>query len=76
MPTLHANGQTLSSAANRMGYLTPTSATTSLVEMRRQYEEQGYLFIKGFLDRQDVIDFRGWVFEQLAAGRLTEPGTD
>ena len=76
LPVLHANGQTLSSAPNRLGYLTPTSADASLAEMRRQFDEQGYLFLKGFLKRQDVIDFRGWVFTHLAEGGLIEPGTD
>jgi len=76
MPILHANGLTLSAAPRRLGYLTPTSASTGLEALRRQYQEQGYLFLKGFLDRQEVMDFRGWVFERLAEGRLTEPGTD
>jgi hypothetical protein len=76
MPALHANGQTLSSAPNRLGYLNPTSAGASMAQMRRQFDEQGYLFLKGFLDRQAVIDFRGWVFEHLAKGGLLEPGSE
>lgn len=75
-PVLRANGQTLSSAPNRLGYLNPTSADASLTQMRQLFDEQGYLFLKGFLKRQDVVDFRGWVFEQLAGGGLLEPASD
>jgi ectoine hydroxylase-related dioxygenase (phytanoyl-CoA dioxygenase family) len=62
---LEANGQVLSMASNRFGTLKPTPADTGLADLRHQYEEQGYLWLKGFLKRQEVLDFRAWVFAHL-----------
>jgi ectoine hydroxylase-related dioxygenase (phytanoyl-CoA dioxygenase family) len=47
-----------------------------MADLRRQYEEQGYLWLKGFLNRQDVLDFRGWVFSHLMQTGILQPGSD
>jgi len=75
-PILKANGKTLSVAANRMGRLTPTPANTPMAELKARYAEQGYLWLKGFLDPAAVIEFRGYVFRHLAESGLTAAGAD
>ena len=73
---LVANGKTLSTAPNRLGYLTPTDPGIGVEAIRRLYEENGYVWLKGFLSRNEVIEFRGWVFGHLASTGLIAPDTD
>lgn len=75
-PALTANGKILSTAPDRFGYLTPTDPAIGVGAIRRLYEENGYVWLKGFLPRNDVIEFRGWVFGHLASVGLIEQGTD
>ncbi|MGZ9720431.1 phytanoyl-CoA dioxygenase family protein [Rhizobium miluonense] len=73
---LVANEKVLSTAPNRLGYLTPTDPSIGVAAIRRLYEENGYVWLKGFLPRNEVIEFRGWVFGHMAATGLIAPGTD
>lgn len=73
---LEANGKILSMAPHRFGYLQPTDAATDIATLRVQFQEHGYLWLKGFLKRQDVLDFRTWVFGHLMDTGLLEPGSD
>jgi ectoine hydroxylase-related dioxygenase (phytanoyl-CoA dioxygenase family) len=78
MPTINlvANGKLLSAVPDRMGGLLPTDPGIGLKAIRARYEEHGYVWLKGFLKRSDVIEFRGWVFSHLAAAGLIEGGSD
>jgi len=73
---LVADGKTLSTAPHRLGYLEPTDPGVGIGAIRDLYEEQSYVWLKGFLRRADVIDFRSWVFSHLADTGLLEPGSD
>jgi ectoine hydroxylase-related dioxygenase (phytanoyl-CoA dioxygenase family) len=73
---LAANGKILSMAPERFGYLTPTDPNIGVGAIRRLYEANGYVWLKGFLPRNEVIEFRGWVFAHLAKTGLIEQGTD
>lgn len=73
---LVANGKVLSTASNRLGFLTPTDPAIGMDAIRRLYEQNGYVWLKGFLPRNDVIDFRGWVFGHMAKTGLIAEGTD
>lgn len=55
---LNSNGYELSTAPNRLGWLTPSDPKTSMNELREQYQQQGYLWLKGILDRAEVLAFR------------------
>lgn len=73
---LVANEKVLSTAANRLGELKPTDPSIGVEAIRRLYRENGYVWLKRFLDPQVVNAFRGWVFSHLARGGLVAPGTD
>jgi ectoine hydroxylase-related dioxygenase (phytanoyl-CoA dioxygenase family) len=75
-PHLVANGKSLSTAPNRLGTLTPTDPGMGVEAIRRLFEENGYVWLKGFLPRREVIEFRGWVFGHMASTGLIEAGTD
>lgn len=44
--------------------------------LREQFRAQGYLWLKGFFDREAVLDFRGRFFSAFADLGLTAPGSD
>jgi len=44
--------------------------------LRRQMEENGYLFIRGFFLRDDVLSVRRTVMTRMADAGLLEPGSD
>ncbi|MQB42774.1 phytanoyl-CoA dioxygenase family protein [Rhizobium sp. ICMP 5592] len=73
---LEANGKILSMAPHRFGYLEPTDAATDVATLRAQFQEHGYLWLRGFLKRDDVLDFRAWVFGHLMDTGLLLPGSN
>lgn len=77
-PTLErpliSNGYTLSPAI--LGRLTPTDPAQPMAALREQYQAQGYLWLKHFLDRDEVLAFRRRFFAALAETGILAPGTD
>lgn len=76
LPTLTSNGYVLSTAPERLGRLTPTDPRTPIAEMRARYAAQGYLWLRGLLDRAEVLDFRRQFFRALRTAGLLAPETD
>lgn len=72
--SLAAHGRTI--PAERLGPLQPTDPAVGIEAIRRRYEEDGYVWLKGLLPRPEVIDFRRWVFSRLAETGLLAPGHD
>jgi len=66
----------LSTAPDRIGYLNPSNPDDAIEDMHRRYEEQGYLYLKGLLDRTSVLDFRAWVFARLSSSGILQEGTE
>ncbi len=73
---LRSNGYTLSNSPERLGFLEASDPAWPLSRLREQYQAQGYLWLKGLLDRQIVLDFRGWYFEQFIGTGLLAPESD
>jgi ectoine hydroxylase-related dioxygenase (phytanoyl-CoA dioxygenase family) len=71
-----SNGFRLSTAPDRLGWLTPTDPAQSRAALWEQYQAQGYLWLKGLLDRDTVLAFRRRYFEAYAETGLLQPGTD
>lgn len=72
---LVSNGYTLSNEPHRLGYLTPSDPQSPLEELREQYAAQGYLWLKGMLDREAVLNFRRYYFETMLPTGVIAPGT-
>jgi hypothetical protein len=72
-----SNGFELSEAPNRLGTLEPVPAALrdDRDALRERLERDGYLFLRGALDRQLVLDFRRYYFDALAGTGVsgTEP---
>jgi hypothetical protein len=75
-PTLKADGRTLSTAPNRMGWLTASDPAEPFETLVGRFKRDGYLFLKGFLDRTAVLDQRRRALTHLNLAGLLEPGTD
>ncbi|KAJ5608995.1 hypothetical protein N7528_009562 [Penicillium herquei] len=58
---------------DRIGLLRPTVLSTSIEEMRERLKEDGYLFVKGLIPREDVLDAREHYFGQYMQTSLLEP---
>jgi ectoine hydroxylase-related dioxygenase (phytanoyl-CoA dioxygenase family) len=78
--TLHqpllSNGYTLSTAPQRLGWLTPSDPRRPCGELWEQYRVQGYLWLKGLLDRDTVLAFRRRYFAALRETGLIAAGSD
>jgi ectoine hydroxylase-related dioxygenase (phytanoyl-CoA dioxygenase family) len=73
---LTSNGYTLSSASHRLGRLTPSDPHASVADLREQYAAHGYLWLKGFLDRDRVLALRRRYFAVMAEVGLIAPDSD
>lgn len=86
----HANSPELSAQAGKSQYfvndgplvpeatgsLRPTTLDTPIEEVRRRYREDGYVFLKGLLPREDVLEARRHYFELLSPSGVLAPGSD
>ena len=61
---------------SQLGWLKPTSIDTPLPEMRRRLEEDNYLFLKGVIPREDVLEMRSDYFSQYTHTGLLDPAAD
>lgn len=58
-----------------MGLLRPTTLETPIEEIKRRYNEDGYVFVKGLVPRNDILQARRKYFELLAPTNVLKPGT-
>lgn len=61
--------------ADQFGDLKPTSLDTPIEHARQRFQEDGYLFVKGLIPRQDVLKAREEYFKLLAPSGVLKPGT-
>lgn len=74
LPKLRSNyGEYLDQ--NSVGWMKETPIDTQLDEMRKRFQEDGYIFVKGVMPREDVLDVRQAYFEHLAPTGILKPGT-
>lgn len=60
---LSSNNFALDTTPQRLGWLVPSNPSTSITTLHEQYEAQGYLWLKGILERREVLAFRQKFFE-------------
>lgn len=75
LPRLTSNGLPLSTAPNRLGWLTPHTLDEGFEALRAHYERDGHLWLKGLLPREDVLTFREQVFSHFADTGLLKAGS-
>jgi hypothetical protein len=76
-PALTAQNLMLEQSDNSLGELRDSSgAAGDIVELRERMAEDGYLFMRGYLDRNLVYAARQLMVQRLAADGFLLPGTD
>jgi len=73
---LKSNGFILDGNERRLGRLTSSNPHAPIAQLREQFHAQGYLWLKGILDRHAVFAFRKRFFTAFAETGLLKPGTD
>ncbi len=73
---LVSNRYILSRQAEQIGWLTPSEPSRPKKELWEQFQEQGYLWLKGILARRAVLDFRRRFFQAFTEADLILPGSD
>jgi phytanoyl-CoA hydroxylase len=74
LPKLRSNyGSYLDS--DSVAWMQETPIDTPLEEMRRRFASDGYVFVKGVMPREDVLDMREAYFTHLAPTGILKPGT-
>lgn len=59
----------------QIGRLRETSPSSPIEEIRRRYNEDGYVFLKGLLPREDVLRAREEYFNMLSPSGVLKPGS-
>ena len=72
---LTSDKYTLSMDANRLGWLIPSDPNDAIETLQQQFTEQGYLWLKGLLNREDVLAFRRRYFEAMEGTGLIKNHT-
>jgi ectoine hydroxylase-related dioxygenase (phytanoyl-CoA dioxygenase family) len=73
---LMSNGFQLSHEPHRLGWLEPTDPSQPMGALQEQYKAQGYLWLKGILDRDEVLSIRRRFFEAFADSGFLAPGSN
>jgi ectoine hydroxylase-related dioxygenase (phytanoyl-CoA dioxygenase family) len=68
---LVSNGYTLEMTPERLGWLEPTDPDLPLEQLREKFRENGYLWLKGFFDRDIILNFRQHFFDTIFSGTKT-----
>ncbi|KAH8812420.1 hypothetical protein F5884DRAFT_820310 [Xylogone sp. PMI_703] len=74
IPQLYVNDGPLE--PERVGRLRPSYPDEPVEELRKRYRQDGYLFLKGLLPRDDVMKARKAYFEFLEPSGVLKEGTD
>lgn len=61
---------------SQIGHLKPSDPSEPLEVLRKRYDTDGYLFLKGLLPKEDILAGRASYFEAMSVTSLLEPGTE
>jgi len=75
-PRLTASGHDLDTSPEHFGELRSSmDVIDDVAALTQRIEEDGYLYLPGYLDREEVLDARAVITDRLAAEGALEPGT-
>lgn len=71
---LRSNGYPLVSSPDQLGRLTPCSTQTPTDQLREQLNAEGYIWLRGFFPRAEVIALRRRFFERMKPTGILDEG--
>ena len=73
LPALYSYGHALDMDDDKVGLLRDSSdASNDMPELRKRLDDDGYLYMKGYLDRDQVLEARASITSHLAAAELLD----
>src|SRR5688500_17324202 len=73
LPQLYSYGHPLEMADDKVGLLRDSmDAVDDVAELRRRFAEDGYLYLKSYLDRDEVLEARRTLTDGLAAAGVLD----
>jgi hypothetical protein len=74
LPQIYSFGHALDMADDKIGLLRDSAdAADDVEELRRRFATDGYLYMKGYLDRDEVLAARATLTDGLAAAGVLDP---
>jgi hypothetical protein len=74
LPQLYSFGHELDMADDKVGLMRDsTDAADDVVELRRRFADDGYLYMPGYLDRDEVLAARKSLTDRLAEAGVLDP---
>jgi hypothetical protein len=74
LPQIYSFGHALDMAGDKIGLLRDSSdAAENFPELRQRFAADGYLYMKGYLDRDEVLAARATLTDGLAAAGVLDP---
>lgn len=74
LPQLYSYGHALDMSHDKVGLLRDSSdAANDVEELRRRLDEDGYLYMRGYLDRDTVLTARASLTDRLADAGILDP---
>ena len=74
LPQIYSFGHALDMDDDKIGLLRDSSdAAENVPELRRRFADDGYLYMKGYLDRDEVLAARATLTDGLAAAGVLDP---
>ena len=73
---LFSNGYPISAEPNRLGPLNPSQANLPIEQIREIFALQGYVWLKGFFDKAEVLSLRSRFFNAYQNSGLLQPDSD
>ena len=74
LPQLYSFGHPLEMTDDKVGLLRDSSdAADDVEELRRRVDADGYLYMKGYLDRDEVLEARASLTDRLAEAGVLDP---
>ncbi|OCK80634.1 hypothetical protein K432DRAFT_297285 [Lepidopterella palustris CBS 459.81] len=61
--------------SNTVGWMLPTPADTPIKEIRKRFENDGFVWMKGVIPRGDVLDMREHYFTHMSETGILKPDT-
>lgn len=74
LPDIYSYGHQLDTGEDKFGFLRDSAdAAADFPELRRRFAEDGYLYMRGYLDRDEVLAARASLTDRLAAAGILDP---